>query len=101
MGMFGGYVWKFLGFAGILFIDWKIASKKLSQNHLFITTIFFAAFFSKAGFKRSLNIRTPFKKTLNEKQSNLEKEMYGSISLYSKFFSPGAGRNVHKHTFTS
>ena len=34
----GGYGLKFLGFAGILFIDWKVASKKLSQNRLFIIT---------------------------------------------------------------
>ena len=28
---------------------------------------------------------------LNEKQSNFEKEMYGIISLYSQYFSPGTG----------
>ena len=28
---------KFLGFAGIFFIYWKVASKKLPQNRLFIT----------------------------------------------------------------
>ena len=33
---------------------------------------------------------------LNEKQSNLEKEMYGNICLYSQSFSPEAGSNVHK-----
>ena len=32
---------------------------------------------------------------LNEMQSNHEKEMYGNISLYSQYFSPGAGINVH------
>ena len=31
------YEVKFLGFAGIFFIYWKVASKKLSQNRLFIT----------------------------------------------------------------
>ena len=36
---------------------------------------------------------------LDEKQSNLEKEMYGNISLYSQYFSPGAGSNVHKTYF--
>ena len=36
---------------------------------------------------------------LNEKQSNLEKEMYGNISLYSQSFSPEAGSNVHKTYF--
>ena len=39
--------------------------------------------FSKPGFKRSLNTRKLFKATLlNENQDNLEKEMYGKISLY-------------------
>ena len=39
--------------------------------------------FSKPDFKRSLNTRKPFKATLlNENQDNLEKEMYGKISLY-------------------
>ena len=33
---------------------------------------------------------------LNEKQSNLEKEMYGNTSLYSQYYSLGEGRNVHK-----
>ena len=33
---------------------------------------------------------------LNEKQSNVEKKMYGNNSLYTQYFSPGAGRNVHK-----
>ena len=36
---------------------------------------------------------------LDEKQSNLEKEMYGNISLYSQYFSPGAGMNVRKIYF--
>ena len=33
---------------------------------------------------------------LNENQSILEKEMYGNISLYLQYFSPGAGSNVHE-----
>ena len=33
---------------------------------------------------------------LNEKQSNVEKKMYGNNSLYTQYFSTGAGRNVHK-----
>ena len=33
---------------------------------------------------------------LNEEQSNLEKEMYGNISLYSQYYSLGEGHNVHK-----
>ena len=38
---------------------------------------------------------------LNQKQSNLEKETYGNISLYSQYFSTGAGSNVStEHTFT-
>ena len=32
---------------------------------------------------------------LKEKQSNLEKEMYRNISLYSQYFLPRAGSNVH------
>ena len=36
---------------------------------------------------------------LNEKQSNLEKEMYGNISLCSQYFSPGAGSNLPKTCF--
>ena len=36
---------KTLGFAGILFIDYKVASKKLSQNRLFITTVFLSNFY--------------------------------------------------------
>ena len=36
---------------------------------------------------------------LNEKQSNLEKEMYGNISLCSQYFSSGAGNNGHKTYF--
>ena len=36
---------------------------------------------------------------LNEKQSNLEKEMYGNMSLCSKYFLPGPGSNVHKTYF--
>ena len=35
----------------------------------------------------------------NEKKGSLEKEMYGNISLYSQYFSPGAGNNVHKTYF--
>ena len=36
---------------------------------------------------------------LNEKQSNLEMEMYGNMSLYSQYFSPGAESNIHKTYF--
>ena len=35
-------VWvKLLGFAGIHFKDWKVASKNLSKNRLFITSLYF------------------------------------------------------------
>ena len=37
---------------------------------------------------------------LNEKQSNLEKKIYGNISLYSQYFSPGTEVMFTKHTFT-
>ena len=33
---------------------------------------------------------------LNETQSNLEKEMYGIISLYSQYFASETGSNVHQ-----
>ena len=49
-------------------------------------------------FKRSLKASKEgklLKTLLNEKQSNFEKEMDGNISLYSQYFSPGAGSNVH------
>ena len=36
---------------------------------------------------------------LNEKQSNLEKEMHENISLYSQYFSPEAGGNPQKTYF--
>ena len=38
MGMFGGMGKHFGGIAGILFINQKVASKKLHQNRLFHTT---------------------------------------------------------------
>ena len=66
-----------------------------------LLTFFFATFFSKVFFfkmlKSSLNTRKPFKTTLlNEKQSNLEKEINGNISfLYSQYFLPGAGSNAY------
>ena len=31
-----------------------------------------------------------------KKQSNLEKEIYKNISLYSQYFSRGTGSNLHK-----
>ena len=57
-------------------------------------------FFQKLASKDLLTQGNLLKTTLlNEKQSNLEKEMYGNISLYSQYFSPGAGSNVHKTYF--
>ena len=37
MGMFGGMD-KIFRVAGMLFMDWKVVSKKLSRNYLFTTT---------------------------------------------------------------
>ena len=54
-------------------------------------------FFQKQASKDHLTQGNILKTTLlNEKQSNLEKEMYWNISLYSQHFLPGAGSNVHK-----
>ena len=56
--------------------------------------------FQKQASKDHLTQGNLLKTTLlNEKQSNLEKEMYGNISLYSQYFSPEAGSNVHKTYF--
>ena len=56
---------------------------------------FFVAFFQKWASKDHLTQGNLLKtKLLNEKQSNLEKEMYGNISLYPQYFSPGTGSNV-------
>ena len=41
----------------------------------------------------------PLTTLLNEKQSNPQKTMYGNISLYSQYLSPGAGSNVYKTYF--
>ena len=62
--------------------------------------IFFATSFQKQASKDHLTPGNLLKTTLvNEKQSNLEKEMYGNIALYYQYFSPGAGSNVHKTYF--
>ena len=58
---------------------------------------FLSYFFQKQASKDHLTQGHLLKTTLlNEKQSNLEKEMYGNISLYSQYFWPGAESNVHK-----
>ena len=62
--------------------------------------LLFATFFKcrlqKQASKDHLTQGNILKTTLNEKQSNLEKEMYWNISLYSQHFLPGARSNVHK-----
>ena len=59
------------------------------------TAFFFPTFFQKQASKSHLAQGNLSKTMLwNEKQSNLEKEMYENISLYSKYFSPGEGSNV-------
>ena len=55
--------------------------------------------FLKSTLKDHLTQGNLLKITLNEKQSNLEKKKYGNMSLYSQYFSPGAGSNVHKTYF--
>ena len=55
--------------------------------------------FLKSTLKDHLTQGNLLKITLNEKQSNLEKENNGNMSLYSQYFSPGAGSNVHKTYF--
>ena len=61
---------------------------------------FLCYFFHKQASKDRLT-QGNFLKTmlLDEKQSNLKKEMYRNISLYSQYFSPGPGSNVHKTYF--
>ena len=63
----------------------------------YLLTFFFATFFQKEASKDHLT-QINFLKAmlLNEKQSNLQKEMHGNISLYCQYFSPGTGSNVHK-----
>ena len=66
---------------------------KLVQN-------FLCWFFQKQAWKYHLTQGNLSKPTLlNEKQSNLKNKMYGNISFYSQYFSPGAGSNVHKTYF--
>ena len=63
-------------------------------------TFFFATFFQKKVSKDHSTQGKLLKTTLlNEKQNNLGKKMYGNISLYSKYFSPEAGSDVHKTYF--
>ena len=58
---------------------------------------FLCYFFQKQAWKYHLTQGSVFKTAfLNEKQSNLRKEKYGNISLYSQYFSPGAGKCSQK-----
>ena len=62
--------------------------------------IFFDNFFQKQASKDHLTQENLLKTALlNEKQSNLEKEIYGNISFYCQYFSPGTGSNVHRTYF--
>ena len=57
----------------------------------YLLTFFFATFFQNQTSKDHLTQGNLLKTTLfYEKQSNLEKEMYGNIS-YCQYFSPGTG----------
>ena len=61
---------------------------------------FICNIFQKQSSKDHLTQGNLLKTTLlNEKQNNLEKEMYGNISLCSQYFSPGAESNGHKTYF--
>ena len=51
---------------------------------------------SKAGFKRSLNRRKPFKNNIKWKKAILKRKYMEITSLCSQYFSPGAGSNGHK-----
>ena len=62
--------------------------------------IFLCYFYQKQALKDHLTQGNLLKTVLlNEKQSNLEMEMYGNMSLYSQYFSPGAESNIHKTYF--
>ena len=62
----------------------------------------FANFFQKQASKDHLTQGNLFKTTsLNEKQSNLKKEMNKNILLYSQYFSSGRESNAHKIYFFS
>ena len=72
----------------------------LFDYFLRFVNIFLFFFFQKQSSKDRLSQENLLKRTLlNKKQSNLEKEMYENIYLYSPYFSPVAGSNVHKTYF--
>ena len=68
---------------------------KTSVRYALIIWLFFCYFFQRQPSKDHLTQGNLLKTTLNEKQSNFEKKMYGNISLYSQYFSAGTGSNVH------
>ena len=73
---------------------------ELFFGDLLICYFSFATFFQKQASKYHLTQGNLLKTMLlNEKQSNVEEEIYGNIFLYSQYFSPGAGSNVHKIYF--
>ena len=78
----------------------QCAVRWLFDYCLIFVNIFLCYFFSKAGFKRSLKTRKPFKNNLIKwKTKQSWKDMYGNISLYCQYFSPERGSNVHKTYF--
>ena len=61
---------------------------------IFFVENFLCYFFQNQASKDYLTQGNLLKTTLlKEKQSKLEKEIYGNISLYSQYFSHGAGSN--------
>ena len=66
----------------------------------YLLTLSFATYFQNQASKNHSTQGNVLQTTLfNEKQSNLEKEMYGNIFLYCQYFSPGTGSYVHKTYF--
>ena len=62
--------------------------------------IFLCYFFQKQNSKDHLTQGKLLKTMLlNENHSNLEKDMYGNISLYCQYFSPGIESNANKTYF--
>ena len=61
--------------------------------------IFLRYFFQKQASKDHLTQGNLSKATLLNEKSNLEKDMYENISLYSQYFSRGAGSNFYKTYF--
>ena len=75
----------------------KCGMRWLFDYFLRFGNIFPCYFFQKKASKDHLTQGNFLKATLlTGKQSNLEKEIHGSVSLYYQYFSPGAGsiRNI-------